>query len=167
MNEKALKDFLNQNKIAMFAVELGKVKDSSRSLILITNGFLELLIETLIKYRCKSAKKILEDSRSFPYSSKLLILNEIGVLPENLFEKLDWFRKLRNKAAHEPFFEVDERTFQNLNYEDIRKPEELYQLCLYLVADVWDANKDVLTPVFAPAVSDSDQMSNKRDAPEL
>jgi hypothetical protein len=69
--------------IARFFIETSKVKNDDRSLILVVNGFMELLIESLIKVKYKNGKKILDGSRSYPYSIKFVILNEIGVITDS------------------------------------------------------------------------------------
>jgi hypothetical protein len=57
-------------------------------------------MNALIINKAKNGKKISNDNRSYPYSSKILILHEIGVLSDEDFKVYDWFRKIRNKAAH-------------------------------------------------------------------
>ena len=153
-------ELLEDNKIALFYVELGKVKDNDRSLVLITNGFLELLVEVLIKNKCKSSKRILGDNRTFPYSSKLIILNEVGAISDKNYHNLDHLRKLRNRAAHEPFFTMQEDSFNNFSVHGYKTINKLYPLCIYLIADMWDENKDVFTPIFAPIVTNNDAEQN-------
>lgn len=127
------------------------VKGDPRSLILITNGFLELLIETLIKVKCKNSKKIINDSRSYPYSSKLILLHEIGVLKDNEFNVYDYFRKLRNRAAHEPFFTVTRKELDR--FKGIKHSEDkLYGICVDIVGSLWNKHVEVFRPVFAPGL---------------
>lgn len=147
---KMLDDLLGSNKIALFFVELGKVQSNARSLVLVTNGFLELLVEALIKEKCKSSKRIIDDNRTFPYSSKLIILNEIGAISDKSYRNLDLFRKLRNKAAHEPFFSIKKDSLNNFSIDEYEMADGLYVLCTYLISDIWDENRDVFTPIFAP-----------------
>ena len=48
------------------------------------------------------------------YDERLLVLSTHGfhellintLIEDDLFQILDWFRRLRNKAAHEPVFEI-------------------------------------------------------------
>src|SRR5262245_42192408 len=86
--------------------ELEQVQDSPRLMVLIAHAFLELLVNAVIDAKCKNAKRINSNSRDFPHSAKLIILHEMGVLSDFRFKSLDWFRRLRNRAAHEPLFEV-------------------------------------------------------------
>jgi hypothetical protein len=143
---------LKDEPLMRFFRELNKVKDDHRSLILITNGFLELLIETLIKTNCKNAKRITEDRRSYPYSAKLLLLNESGVLADETYRAFDWFRRLRNRAAHEPFFSIMPADLQRVKDDNLRRPEKFYTLCVHMIGAFWNAHIAVLGPVFAPGV---------------
>ena len=136
-----------------FVKTLKKVKDDHRSLILVTNGFLELMVEALIKAKCKNSKRITDDSRSYPYSAKLIILNEIGALSDTQFRELDWFRKIRNDAAHNPFFEVTPEKLQQLAPE-WRNPENLLLISIRLFSAFWNGNVD-LVPKFLPKKSAS------------
>lgn len=143
---------IENEPIVRFFLELQKVKDDHRSLVLVTNGVLELFIETLIKARCKNAKRITGDSRSYPYSAKLLLLNESGVLDDAWYAPLDMFRKLRNRAAHEPFFSVTAADLRHLTNERLSNPEDLPNLCSDILAGFWNAHLEVFGPVFAPKV---------------
>src|SRR5207248_3326955 len=101
-----LPPFLRDSAVIKFAVELGRIKDEQRMLILVTSGFLELLVNTLIDEHCKNAKKITANNRDFPFSAKLILLHEMGLLSDGSFENINWLRKVRNRAAHAPFFEI-------------------------------------------------------------
>ena len=138
--------------VMRFFRELDKVKADQRSLVLVTNGFLELLVESLIREKCKNQKKILDDNRSYPYSAKLLLLNEVGVMPDSTYKIFDWFRKLRNRAAHEPFFEVTKEDLSSVGNEKLRDPKELHELCTLVFAGFWNAHIDVFGPIFASQI---------------
>ena len=86
--------------------ELRKVQDNTRSLIVITNSFLELLATTLTQHKTRNAKTILNDTRTYSYAVQLTILNELGLLDNTTYKLLNRFRKLRNKAAHDASFEI-------------------------------------------------------------
>ena len=138
-----------------FFNELSKVRDNQRSLVLITNGFLELLVETLIRAKCKNAKRITDDHRSYSYATKLLLLNEIGVIPDWRFQLFDAFRKLRNRAAHDAFFEVPQSEIDQLCAKTDTESEDLYQLCIVIFATLWNNHIDEFGPVFAPVLTKS------------
>lgn len=135
-----------------FFKELAKVKNSQRSLALVTNGVLELFVETLIKASCRNHKRITEDNRSFPYSVKLLMLNEVGVLDDEYYKHLDWFRKIRNEAAHKPIFEVTDKSLKGHVSVEYSDPEKLHDLCSTMISAFWNDYIDVLSPVFAPKI---------------
>ena len=87
--------------------EITMVKNNNRLLVLVTHGFIELLVNALIDHYLKNSKKVTNDGRSYPHSTKLLLLNEVGIIDDNLYKVFNWFRKLRNRAAHQPIFKVN------------------------------------------------------------
>src|SRR5437016_4328569 len=104
------------NLLIRVASDLSDLRDSPRMCILIASGFLELLTNALIDQHCKNPKTITKDSsRDFPYFVKLILLNELGLLPDDLYERLNAFRKLRNRAAHDAVFTVTEKEIQRLS----------------------------------------------------
>ena len=142
----------NDTLIKVF-VELGKIKGDSRLLILVTNGFLELLVNNLIDTKCKNAKRITSNHRDYPYSAKLLLLNEIEVLPDDVYQVLDWLRKLWNRAAHEPLFDVAKSDLTHLKNQNWHDPSKLYNFCAAIIGSLWNEHLDVFVPVFAPSLS--------------
>ncbi|MFC4818126.1 hypothetical protein [Flavobacterium sp. GCM10023249] len=82
-------------------------KEDNRTLILITHGFLEIMTEILINELTKNKSKILNNGSIYSYSVRLLILNEMGVIGDYRYCLLDYFRQLRNKAAHEALFKIE------------------------------------------------------------
>ena len=149
--------------------ELHHVQDDDRLLVLVTHGFIELLVNTLVDAKCKNAKKIRQDDRAFTQSVKLLLLHETGALSDFRYKSLDWFRKLRNRAAHEPLFEVSLKEISN-QFNDVTKPackgagggdspdtpesqqtaHGLYQLCVLLIITLWSDHSRIFSPVFCP-----------------
>jgi hypothetical protein len=77
-----------------------------RMQIIVTCGFVELLVNTLIEAKCRHGKRIL-DSRDFTLSVRLILLREIGVIDDPWFKMLDWLRDIRNSAAHDAVFGID------------------------------------------------------------
>lgn len=155
-----MKDAWEQNPyrdepIVKFFRELDKVKDDQRSLVLVTNGILELLVETLVKSKCKNQKRFLQDGRGYPYSAKLLILHEIHAISDETFMAFDWFRKIRNDAAHKPFFAVTADTLKKLKDANLKDPKNLYLLCVTLIGQLWNQNIDTFGPVFSPNMTKS------------
>ena len=145
------KAYLNDPVIKFFG-ELYKVKDNPRLVALLGHGFLELLINTLIDAQCKNAKKIVSNQRDYPHSAKLLILNELGIISDDLYRNFDWFRKIRNKAAHEPFFEITKNDMSALQNKKYHNPDMFYEFCNLLISGFWNDHLDVFGPVFAPTI---------------
>ncbi|MBI3464953.1 MAG: hypothetical protein HY000_18140 [Planctomycetes bacterium] len=142
--------------------ELYHVQDNPRLLILISHGFIELLVNALIDAKCKNAKKIISNSRDFPHSAKLVILHEMGVITDFRFKSLDWFRKLRNRAAHEPLFEVTPEEiaahFNQTTAADRSIVADQHgltahgfaQLCVLMIVTLWSDHSKLFSPVFVP-----------------
>jgi hypothetical protein len=114
-------------------------------------------MNALIINKAKNGKKISNDNRSYPYSSKILILHEIGVLSDEDFKVYDWFRKIRNKAAHEPLFNLKKEHLQNIKPIEYQEVEKFESICVDLMLRLWNQNIEILTPVFTPTLIDLDE----------
>jgi len=153
--------------------QVGDRKADPRVVVLVAHGLIELMINTLVDHSCRNAKAITSDTRGYPYSTKLIILHEKGVVPDSFFETLERFRRLRNDAAHQPFFDVDASRIRQIA-EPMEKhlpPREegqtypsdsLNDFCGYLVHSLFSQFQGVLLPIFAPSVHKAlnDQQSN-------
>jgi hypothetical protein len=137
-----------------FLQEIGRVKDDQRLLLLVSHGVLELLANSLIELKCKNAKRIASDSRGFPHAARLLILSEIGVISDLQLKAYDAFRKLRNRAAHEPLFVIKAADLAAFS-ERFRGPASLYLLCTALVGGLWNDHVVELAPYFLPSMADA------------
>ncbi|RZJ98935.1 MAG: hypothetical protein EOO46_23350 [Flavobacterium sp.] len=139
------------NDMAMrVAAEIMKLDEQPRLQIFVTHGFLELMVSALIKSKTKNGKKILDDNRSYPYSTQILILNELSILSNQQYKVYDHFRKLRNKAAHEPLFELEK---EQKNVLDPKNTDEYFGLtCSRLIANIWNDNIEILGPLFLPTL---------------
>src|SRR5947209_5475868 len=82
-------------------VAITQAKDFPRALCLVTHGYVELLMNGLVRAKCKEGDRIANDI-GFTHSIKLTILHEMGVLKDDRFERLQWFRDIRNKFVHRP-----------------------------------------------------------------
>lgn len=60
----------------------------------------EFVLDRLIKAKSPTPKRILDDSRTFTYSVKLVLVRNMGLIDEPLFRNLDALRRLRNEYAH-------------------------------------------------------------------
>lgn len=132
--------------------EIVLVNDHPRLLVLVGNGFLEVLITALVRHKLKRGKEVASDSRTYPYSARLVLLFEAGVLTEKEFVTLDWYRSMRNRAAHEPLFWVEEADFAALGnpaYADLSK---LPRLTTDLLGSIWNKHYELFSPLFADQV---------------
>lgn len=136
--------------IPHFFDALKAVKNDDRSLLLVTNGYFEILTDVLISAKCRNKKRILEDGRSYPYSVKLVILSEVGAIDIRLFQLLDAFRKLRNRAAHEAFFSVEVKDYQFFIDGAGYTPINLYACCSALCVAYWNHQVRIFGPELQP-----------------
>ncbi len=145
--------------LSAFFRKLSSVRDSQRLLVIVTHGFVELLLNAVIDAKCKHGKKrITSNSRDYSHSVKLALLNELGLLDNRLYQILDWFRKLRNRAAHETFFQLMLQDIEFANKSMDRflpgKVEptvgDLDRFCKLLIGTIWNTNLGVLVPIFEP-----------------
>jgi hypothetical protein len=132
-----------------FTAQLRAVKDEPRSLVLVPNGILEVFIHAVVRERCKEGKRIAEDSRGFPYSVRLVLLHEAGIVRTEQFRALDRFRKLRNRAAHEPLFALNDEDLKGWAARKL-SPADFHTVCSGLVGSVWTQFSEVLIPDFLP-----------------
>jgi hypothetical protein len=142
--------------LGSFFAQLQLVEADNRSLVIITHGFVDLLLNTVLRNECKHGRtKITANNRDYPYSVKLVIMNELDLIDDRLFKILDWFRKLRNRAAHEPFFQVEpvDLEFSNKSMDRFvsaaPKQDDLLRFCMYLVGTVWNRHIEIMQKVFS------------------
>lgn len=140
------------------ARELHAVRDKPRLLVLVTHGFLELMVNTVIEKKCKHGKRIAEDTRGYPHSTKLVILNEKELINDALFAALDWFRGLRNRAGHRPFFKFSKNDAleakkrlagASLHLDSLGESEESFwhHVCDTLISVLWNTHVEVFREI--------------------
>ncbi|HEY7090199.1 MAG TPA: hypothetical protein VH518_19030 [Tepidisphaeraceae bacterium] len=143
--------FVNETPFFAGMNELDRVKDEPRLLVIITHGFIELAVNTIIDETCKDGKKI-TDSRDFTHSTRLTLLHEMGLLSDHHYVLLNWFRKLRNEAAHEPFFKLTKDKLDIFAEDEFREPDKFFKVCSRTIADLLITFSDILGPVFMPGL---------------
>jgi hypothetical protein len=112
-----------------------------------------LLANTLIKKKAKNGKKIVKDTRTYSYSTQILILNELEIISDKEYEVLNWFRKLRNKAAHEALFQITYKDLSQINLDNKKVDvSDFTKLCNYLILNMINHRMDVLGPDIAPTM---------------
>ena len=146
----------NEGVLESFFKELVVVEQHPRSLIIIATGYIELFINTLIDEKCKNGKKrITNNNRDYPLSVKLTLLNELDVLDKTLFQILDNFRKIRNRAAHDALFSITTADWEVLNKdldrfikgESKRKSNDLAHFCKLIIGTLWNNHLDIMTKI--------------------
>ncbi len=129
--------------------EILLVDGHPRLLVLVGNGFLEVLVSTLVKYKLKRGTSVSADSRTYTYSVKLTLLHEAGILTDKEFTTLDWYRSIRNRAAHEPLFRIETEDFAALGNPAYASLARLQSLTTDLVGQIWNKHYELFTPLFA------------------
>ena len=146
----------DNNILEGFFEELLSVEKHHRSLVIIAHGYIELFINCIIDKKCKHGKKrITKNPRDYTLSVKLTLLNELNFLDDTLFQILDKFRKIRNRAAHEASFSITTAEWQILNNgldrflprESELKPNDLAHFCKLLIGTLWNENLDIMLKI--------------------
>jgi hypothetical protein len=139
-----------------FFEELNSVKAHHRSLVIIVHGYIELFLNSIIDNKCKHGKeRITKNTRDYTLSVKLILLNELNILDDKLFNLLDKFRKIRNDAAHEASFKISETDWQILNNgldrfiagESKLKSNDLPYFCKLLIGTICNEHLDILSNI--------------------
>ncbi len=135
--------------------ELGKHHDNHRQCVIIMHGFLELLVSALVEAKCKNGKRIVQDSRTYPHSSKLILLHELGLLSDPDYDDLDWLRKIRNKAAHEALFTLKSSDLKPFKGTQFESPDHFDALCFDIFVGLWNKHVELFSPKFAVSAANS------------
>lgn len=139
-----------------FFEELIVAEKHPRSLVIIANGYIELFINTLIDEKCKNGKnRITKNNRDYTLSVKLTLLNELNILDKSLFQILDRFRKIRNRAAHDASFSITTADWEILNKgldrfisgESKRKSNNLAHFSKLLIGTIWNEHFDIMAKI--------------------
>jgi hypothetical protein len=128
-----------------------QAKGHPRLLVLVTHGMIELIVNLLVEAACRHAKKIVNNRRDFGHSAKLLILHEKGVLSDHHYQLLDWFRRLRNDAAHEPFFELTANRLDALSTPEHREPTNFDHVCKIILLDLFFQHDTLIGHALLPS----------------
>jgi hypothetical protein len=117
-------------------------------LVLITGGLIELLLNQLVRFRCKHYKKVLKSNREYPLSVKIVLLHETKVISDELFADLEWFRKLRNEAAHNPFFILSANDLKRFTRRKFQNPKHFNLICQQLIIDLLLSDQEIFSKQF-------------------
>jgi hypothetical protein len=150
--------------IETFVADIKSVSHSPRFQVIIAHGVLELLVNTLVEHHCKSGKKIVERTRDYPHSVKLVLLHEKGLISDFQYKSLDAFRDIRNSAAHEAQFNLTSGMLapfsgvisngRNVKLDD---PKNFVFLCGDMVMGFWNHGVRLFAPIFEPHLFDKEK----------
>ena len=148
---KLLND-LHPNHVLLKVIgEIETLKDHGRSCVIVAHGFLELLVNILVRNKCKNAVRIISSTRDFPHSTKLILLHELGCLSDSDIRMLNWFRKLRNRAAHDPHFRITENDLRSFGSGPFGNPAQFHVLCLSVFGTLWNRHYELFSAEFFPS----------------
>ena len=124
--------------------EIGLVKENPRLLVIVSHSFVEMIVKTLSDHHLPEVK--LKN-----HNQRLEKLRKEQVIDEFQFQVYDWFRELRNKAAHTPIFRLYASDFEPLF--GLVKREQLgvqsfHRFSIKLISELWNKHLDVLGPVY-------------------
>jgi hypothetical protein len=156
MGKKKAKDLfpppkdIGESALAKFIAELTRVMDEHRMLVITTSGYLEMLVNTVIEVYCKNAKKINENNRDYSFSVKLVLLHEMGKITDANFANANWLRNIRNRAAHDPIFEVTRDDVAQLARGVGASKDFDYAVCLMIFTEFWNDHRLLFSKTFMP-----------------
>jgi hypothetical protein len=142
-------DSANQSLLETVLQEFELLQHHPRSCVIVMHGFIELLINTLVEEKCKSGKKMAGNNRDYPHSVKLTLLHELDLLDDESFKNLNWFRKLRNDAAHEAVFSVTPDNLQIFAGTKFADVSHFPLLCMQIFMSLWNKYPDLFSSKFS------------------
>jgi len=125
---------------------------SERMMLIVTHGLIELMVNLLAEAKLKNGAKMVAERQNFSHAIKLLILNEAGVINDGLYGHLDYFRELRNSAAHSVFFQLAQSDFERIDrflsdsgpvISEWSGMVRFNMFCSRTVDSLWNAHTDV------------------------
>ena len=124
--------------------EFSSVKGNDRHYILVINGFFEMLVNVLIEEKLKGATEIVKRN----YATKLLFIYTTNLIADDLYNALNVFRKIRNRAAHNPLFKVNKSDLLTLpkNYQN---PSNFENTCIETFTFFWNTYSTLFSDKFA------------------
>ena len=124
--------------------EIGIVKDNPRLLVIVSHAFVEMMVKTLSDHYIPTV--VLKN-----HNQRLEKLKKEKIIDDFQFSVYDWFRELRNEAAHTPIFRLSNEHYSPLrgivNNKDL-KAECFHRFSLSLISELWNKNIEILGPVY-------------------
>ena len=118
----------------LYELRDGILKDDRLALIIIYSA-VEMILDFLLERLCKHGSLI--SKQRIPFIGKAILLSEIGLIDNELFNNLNVIKDLRNKVAHRP---ADNIIWQGKFAFDKNKPlyEAFVGYCGYEPRDLVD-----------------------------
>lgn len=127
------------------------IKDDILALI-ISYSIVEMILDFLVKVLCKHGDKFL-DSRP-PFTTKAILLNEVGVIDDELLHNLIAIKKLRHSVVHEIVdnikwqreFTFDKNDLSYNKYVEINlgEPKDLVEHLLCIWSKLYNVGREAL-----------------------
>lgn len=84
-----------------------RANDDEATVILVGHLIIENLLDKIIRIKCKSPKKILDDHITYCFAVKLQIVYSMGLLPDDVYKNILRINMFRNKFSHNIEFNID------------------------------------------------------------
>lgn len=132
-----------------FLTDLERLKDRPRLVVIVAHGLIELTVNELIRAHCKHAGEM----RRISHYRKMIVLNEMDVLPDSFFNCLNRLRDLRNRSVNEPRFDPTQADLSDLAQTlDISLPGsglDLVVLCSSIIQSLLNQYEGILRSTLA------------------
>ncbi len=115
---------LNQIK-REFIAEANQLINNPRGVLALCTCYMELIVNSIIKERCRKVRYLTKET-SIPLKAKLLLLYELGMIDNSLFEDVSLLIDQRNSAVHRFDWNFDRGIIRRLKY--LKKPANKYRL---------------------------------------
>ena len=128
--------------------ELLNVRQDDRSLVMVSHGYAEILVNALATAKCKN-----ERVANVSHSARLVILSELELIPDDLYESLYSLKRLRDRAAHQLLFKLTDSDWKNLKVQ--KKSKTAHGTFQQILLDLFNKHLDVFASTFlVPAMSE-------------
>lgn len=129
--------------------DLERLKDRPRLVVIVAHGLIELTVNELIRTHCKHAGEM----RRISHYRKMLVLNEMDILPDSFFNCLNRLRRLRNRSVNDPLFDPKPEDLSDLAQTlDISLPGsdlDLVVLCSSIIQSLLNQYEGILRSTLA------------------
>ena len=117
--------FSNNPIFNLFADELDTISNNERAMIILGHGYIELIINVILESKYKNSNTIIDAN----YFKKIKKLLSDQLIDQTVFEALNWFRLLRNKAVHNFIFSFSVKTRKKM-WKFIETKQERRKNCV-------------------------------------